>query len=311
MGGGIAAGMLAGAVSAAGGLGTVGILPPKKFENELDLAYEQSGGRPIAANLLVPFTTRAHVEAIARSKARVVTLHGGFDSRLVEQLQEDQACVLATVGTVDEARQALAGGADGLVVQGIEAGGHLVGVEPALEALRRIHDATRSNDLLVAGGIATAADSRQALEAGAAAVVAGTRFLLTAECGAHEAYKQRVIAADRTFETMLFSMGWPMRHRVIPNAATDRWCRDDPHGPRAIRRLASLTSGMRHLPMTIADRFAMTQTPAIPFFGPAAPLAGMPERLVDATALYAGETALRIQSVVPAAVAVRELAGVP
>lgn len=310
MGGGIATGVLAGAVSAAGGLGTVGILPPKQFETELDLAYEQSAGRPVAANLLVPFTTRAHVEAVARSRARVVTLHGAFDRGLVEHLQEGRACVLVTVGTVDEARQALDGGADGLVVQGIEAGGHLVGVEPALVALQRIQDATHSRDLLVAGGIANAADTRRALDAGAAAVVAGTRFLLTHECRAHEAYKERVIAADRTFETMLFSMGWPMRHRVIPNAATDRWCRDDSRGPRAIRRLASLTSGMRHLPMTIADRFAMAQTPAIPFFGPASPLAGMPERLVDATALYAGETALRIQSVVPAAVAVRELAGV-
>ncbi|MCE5291278.1 MAG: nitronate monooxygenase [Nocardiaceae bacterium] len=311
MGGGIATGTLAGAVSAAGGLGTVGILPPKQFEAELEVAHEQSAGRPIAANLLVPFTTRAHVDAIARSKARVVTLHGGFESRLVHRLQEDRVCVLATVGTVDEARQALAGGANGLVVQGIEAGGHLVGVEPALEALQRIHDATGSNYLLVAGGIANADDTRRALDAGAAAVVAGTRFLLTHECRAHETYKQRVITADRTFETMLFSMGWPMRHRVIPNAATDRWCRDDPRGPGAIRRLASWTGGMRHLPMAIADRFAVTQRPAIPFFGPASPLVGMPERLVDATALYAGETALRIGSVVPAAVAVRELAGVP
>src|SRR5207245_9080549 len=64
-----------------------------------------------------------------------------------------------------------------------------------------------------------------AMSAGAAAVVGGTRFLLTDECHAHLRYKQRVCGASRTIVTTLFGLGWPLRHRVVPNAATERWLR--------------------------------------------------------------------------------------
>ena len=54
---------------------------------------------------------------------------------------------------------------------------------------------------------------------------------------------------------------------------------------------------------------ANAQHSAVPLFGPAAPLVGMPERLIDATALYAGETASRITTIVPASQAVADVAG--
>src|SRR5205814_4825255 len=139
-------------------------------------------------------------------------LHGGFRRELTEQLTGSGILVLQTVGTVPEAKRALGEGADGLVVQGVEAGGHLVGVLPALEALAAVQAVTRGHPLLVAGGIAEHDDVRRALDAGADAAVAGTRFLLTNECAAHPLYKQRVIAAERTLETRLFGFGWPMRH---------------------------------------------------------------------------------------------------
>ena len=147
------------------------------------------------------------------------------------------------------------------------------------------------------------------LDAGAAAVVAGTRFLMTEESGAHPIYKERVLSAKRTVETMLFGFGWPMRHRVVPNAATERWCRTDRLGPSFARALNGVASGLgRLIPMEVGNTLLMRQRPAFPFFTPAPPLAGHPDRLVDAAALYAGESALRIQSVVPAGDAVRELA---
>ena len=63
MGGGVAGGPLAGAVSAAGALGTVGIMAPKAFAHALQGAVGLAPGRPVAANLLAPFTRRAHVDA--------------------------------------------------------------------------------------------------------------------------------------------------------------------------------------------------------------------------------------------------------
>jgi nitronate monooxygenase len=217
--------------------------------------------------------------------------------------------VLQTVGTVAEAKRAFAEGTDGVIVQGIEAGGHLVGVEPARAALERVLSLSSSKPVLIAGGIADAADKRRALDAGAAAVVAGTRFLLTSECAAHPLYKERVLQATRTIETQLFGLGWPMRHRVVPNAATERWCKGDRLAPAPLRVLHAASAPLSKLPMSLMSSTIRTQRPEIPLFGPAAPLKGMPERLVDASALYAGDTALRIDSLVSAAEAVALLAG--
>jgi nitronate monooxygenase len=309
MGGGIAGAELAGAVSAAGALGTVGILPPPAMRTALLEARERCGGAPVAANLLIPFATRAHADACVDGQADVVVLHGGFKRGLVEQLRLGGAFVLHTVGTADQARRALFEGAEGLIVQGREAGGHLVGVEPVLAALGHVLEVSGRAPVAVAGGVADADDVRTALEAGAAAVVAGTRFLLTDECAAHAEYKRRVLAADRTLETLLFGLGWPMRHRVIPNAATARWCRADPRGPTALRVAERFSAPLARLPMSVATTVHRRQHPAVPLFGPVAPLHGMPERLVEASALYAGESALRIESVIPARRAVALLAG--
>ena len=308
MGGGIADGLLAGTVSAAGGLGTVGIMAPEQMRGELGKAREIAGGRAVAANLLVPFATRAHVTACA-DRADAVVIHGGIDRGLLQQLNALGVPVLATVGTVEEARGALAAGADGLIVQGREAGGHLVGVEPGLDALARVLAAADGAPVLLAGGIADAQDVARALDAGADAAVAGTRFVLTDECPAHPEYKRRVLDATRTVETQLFGIGWPMRHRVVPNAATDRWCRGDQRGPLGIRALQSLSAPLiARLPQSLAARMAGVQRPWLPLFGPSPPLAGMPDRTADASPLYAGDTALRIDSVVPAARAVSLLA---
>ena len=309
MGGGIATAKLAGAVSAAGGLGTVGILPPSRLEAELVRARDRADGRAVAANLLVPFSTRAHVEACRRAQVDAVVLHAGFDRGLLQQLAADGALVLQTVGTAEEARRALSEGATGVVVQGIEAGGHLVGVQRALDALPRVLAVADGAPVLLAGGIADRDDVRVALNAGAAAVVAGTRFLLTHECSAHPAYKRRVLDARRTIETQLFGLGWPMRHRVVPNAATDRWCGGDPRGPRPVRMVQSLSAPLARLPMSITSAVTKAQRMGLPLFVPAAPLKGMADRLVDTSPLYAGESGLRIESVIPAGDAVLLLSG--
>lgn len=223
MGGGIAGAALAGAVSAAGGLGTVGIRGPARMRDELREAGERAGGRPVAANLLVPFARREHVDACADGGARAVVLFFGFDAALVAALRERGLVVLHQVGSVEGVERAIAEGADGVIAQGVEAGGHLHGTEPLDDLLPRALDAARGTPVLAAGGIAARADVERVLAAGAAAAVAGSRFLLTDESRAHPLYKQRALGAERTIDTKLFGFGWPERHRVLPNAATDRW----------------------------------------------------------------------------------------
>lgn len=310
MAGGVARGELAGAVSAAGGLGTVGMMAPGAFAAALADARRRAPGRPVAANLLAPFVRAAHVRACIDGGAALVVLHGGLPRRAVARLRGGGVPVYATVGTPAEALRALAAGCTGLVVQGREAGGHLVGVEPLERALARVREAVPDDvPLLAAGGIAEAADVRRVLELGAAAAVAGTRFLLTEESHAHPEYRRRVLGAERTLDTLLFGAGWPMRHRVVPNAATERWCGRDERGPAAVRfaNRASAPLG-RVTPLAAMGRTAALQRTALPFFSPALPLAGMPDDAVDRCALYAGETARRIHAVMPAAEAVERLA---
>lgn len=113
---------------------------------------------------------------------------------------------------------------------------------------------------------------RRALDNGAAAAVVGTRFLLSEESRAHPEYRHRLLAAERTLLTEQFGLGWPAPHRVVANAATERWRPGDPPLP------------------------------------PLGPTDDGPPSLVDDGPLYAGETVARIATVEPAAELVRQLA---
>lgn len=310
MGGGTAGAELAGAVSRAGALGTVGLfLSPQAMHDEIVRARAIAEGRPVAANLLMPFTRQAHVQACIRAGAACVTLFCGFDQRVTRALREAGVLVLHQIGTEDQALRALQDGADGIIAQGCEAGGHLLGVERAIDFLPKALDAAGGRPVLLAGGVAAPADVGRALADGAGGVVCGTRFLLTEECAAHPAYKQRVVGATETLETLLFSVGWHERHRVVPNAATERWCRHSRFGPAPVLALNRLLAPLvRRLPSAAGAKALSMQRRALPLYGPASILRGMDERLVEVTPLYAGDTARRIDSVVPAAEAVAELA---
>jgi NAD(P)H-dependent flavin oxidoreductase YrpB (nitropropane dioxygenase family) len=308
MGGGLAGGQLAGAVSGAGALGTVGILPPDELRREVQQAGDIAPGRPVAVNLLLPFTTRAHAELCAELHLPVVVLFCGFSAGLVAALHEAGVLVLHQVGSVEQAKRALADGADGLIAQGVEAGGHVLATRPLVEVLARVRSITNDHPVLASGGIVDAEDTRAALATGADAVVAGSRFLLTEECGAHPAYQQRVVDGRETVITRLFGLGWRDPHRVVPNKAVRRWCRSDGQErglPRALSQ-ASLPLA-RHVPLSQAGRMTRLQRVGMPLFSPAAALRGDDERLVEVTPLYAGAAVARLTDVLPAARAVREL----
>jgi NAD(P)H-dependent flavin oxidoreductase YrpB (nitropropane dioxygenase family) len=300
MGGGISGGRLAGAVSVAGGLGTIGLSDPGGMRREL-AAARAATDRPVAANLLLPFARRGHWEAV--EAADVVVTFWGEPERRTSRPWIHQC------GSVEEARAAHAAGADAVIAQGVEAGGHVRGTIPAREILAAVRAALPDGyPVLAAGGIATAADVRDRLDAGAEAVVLGTRFVMSEESGAHPAYRARLADARETVLTELFGLGWPAPHRVVRNAAVERWLRGDPRGPRAVRALNRLTGrALAHAPARIQAATSARQSPRSPFLGPYPPSEGGPEGLLDAGALYAGETVARIDDVRPAGELVREL----
>ncbi len=300
MGGGISRHELAAAVSEAGGLGTIAVTGADAIRAELAAARALTA-RPVAVNVLLPLSRRSWFEAA--TGADVVVTFWGRPRRLVPGVWLHQC------GSVEEAQAAHAEGADAVIVQGVEAGGHVRGTLPALELLGRVRAALPADyPLLLAGGIGDRADVERALDAGAEAAVAGTRFLLSAESRAHRGYRERLLAADRTILTELFGAGWPAPHRVVANAATARWLESDPRGPllnRTINRLSA--TGARYVPEAIVGRMARAQRPGSRLLSPVAPTDDGPENLLDAGALYAGETVARIADVRPAAELVREL----
>jgi nitronate monooxygenase len=302
MGGGLAGHRLAAAVSAAGGLGTIGFLPPNELRREIAAARRLSD-KPLAVNLLLPFARRAHFEA--SSDADVVVTFWGAPKRRTSKVWIHQC------GSVEEALAARGAGADAVITQGVEAGGHVRGTVPALELLAQVRGAVPDDyPVLSAGGIAVASDVPAHFEAGAQAVVCGTRFLMSEESGAHPIYKARLLVARETVLTELFGAGWPAPHRVVPNEATARWLRSDPRGPGWLRAFHRATAPVfSRVPVPMQFRLAATQKPSRPMFGPAAATVEGPPNLLDAGPLYAGECIDRIADIRPAGELVRELVG--
>jgi nitronate monooxygenase len=300
MGGGLAGHELAAAVSASGGLGTIGLLAPDGLREEIAAARTLTD-RAVAVNLLLPFARRAHFDAA--SQADVLVTFWGAPKRRTSRIWIHQC------GSVEESLVARAAGADGVIAQGVEAGGHVRGSSPAMELLARMREALGPEyPVLSAGGVADRSDVAARLGAGAEGVVCGTRFLMTDESGAHPGYKARLLDAQETILTELFGTGWPAPHRVIANEATARWLRGDPRGPAWLRTFHRVTAPVfSRAPMSMQLRLAATQAPGRPLFGPAAPTADGPPSLLDAGPLYAGQCVDRIFDIRPAGELVGEL----
>ncbi len=290
--GSVAGHELAAAVSEAGGLGTIA---GARAAIAAELAAARAlTGRPIAVNLLLPFVRPSDVEAAAA--ADVIVTFWGAPRRLAATTWIHQC------GSVEEAKAAAYAGADAVIAQGVEAGGHVRGTTPAFELLEQVCAAVQI-PVLVAGGIVDAQGVQEGLEAGAVAAVVGTRFLVSEESHAHAEYKRRCIDAEETVLTELFGLGWPdAPHRVIPNAATRRWLRQQDRVPFWIRKANNaLTRLATVMPPAAQDRALSAQPPQLPFLVAQPPTEDGPEKLVDWRPLYAGANVGRIADIRPAA----------
>lgn len=308
LGGGISTADLAIAVSRAGGLGTIGLMPEPLFAAEIERARRELGDTPFAANLLMPLMRRAHLRACVDNRVPVVSVFYGHDPDVVRELKAAGSYVIYQVGSGAEADEVLGDGADAVIVQGVEAGGHVRSTERLEVLLPEVRAAHPDVPVLAAGGIFDAASVRRAMKLGADGVAVGTRFLLTPESNAHDAYKQCLLDADDTVLTDLFGLGWNAPHRVAVNAATRRWCRDGGLGPGWVSRFNTLSEApSRLLPLSAAASMIRLEHPAVPLFGPFPLSREMPPR-TEVAPLYAGECVARIKDIRPAKEIVRELA---
>lgn len=298
---------LAVAVARAGGIGTLGLQDLSTWEASLAEARQQLGELPVNANLLLPYTRRNHVRALLRQRIPMVTLFWGKPGAWLSDLQREGVFVWQQVGSLEEAQRALGSGVDGLIIQGSEAGGHVRGCLPLVELLPQIAALQAGVPLLAAGGMYCAADVRRARALGADGVSSGSRFLLTHESQAHADYKARLLTAEDSVLTTLFGLGWPTPHRVLANAATQRWCDEQGQVPVWLQWLNQAFGFTRRL-LPFRSDAARLQRADLPLFSNAALDAALPGNLADCTALYAGAEVRRLRELLPAERVVQELA---
>lgn len=271
---------LVAAVANAGGMGTVGglRLPPKTLRKWIQETRDLTD-KPFGVNLVPSFggpeVFEAQFQVILQEKPRMLTLFYAEDelyADMITRAKDAGIVVMVQVGSAKLARLALERGADMIIAQGSESGGHLnrgtIGLTSLLPPLL---DMAQGRPVLAAGGIVTRDDVRAAMELGAAGVLVGTAFVASEESNAHPLYKQKIVEAtvDDTEYRTGYSFGWKYGtpHRVIPNR--DKW-----------NLLRFIGGGARAI-----DK----------------------PRLAQKLSLYAGQGVGKIGSVVPAAERVAEL----
>lgn len=227
--GGVSRWELAAAVANAGGYGILGMVreSPDLITKEVT-AMRAATDRPFAVNLIPAATESQLLEAqITRCLDLGVSAFSFFWDVMPDVVAwvKDAGClVLHQVGTPDAAQMAEKAGADVIIAQGIEAGGHVHGRSPAFGLAERILSET-DLPVVVSGGITTGEGLAAALAIGASGVQCGTAFLATEESFAHPYHKSRIVAAtgEDTVLTDVFVLNWPKGAavRVIGNSVTE------------------------------------------------------------------------------------------
>lgn len=208
----IAGGKLAAAVSEAGGLGIIGTGNADRswLKQEIDTVRRLTDN-PYAVNLMLASpNVEEIVELIIREKVPVVTTGGGNPGPYVEPLKKAGIKVMPVVASLALARRLSRLGADALVVEGMESGGH-VGEMTTMCLVPMIVDAV-DIPVIAAGGIADGRGVMAAMALGAEGVQVGTRFICARECNVHQDYQQKVIKArDRATLVCGETTGHPVR----------------------------------------------------------------------------------------------------
>ncbi len=227
IGGGITCPALAAAVSNAGGLGSLAVTGwGKAGTAELLQSTRELTSRAFVANLLLSYDIAAELEAILENPPRVVSFFWGDIDPYVERVKNAGALIMTTVGSVAEARRAADAGADIVIAQGWEAGGHVRGEVATLALVPAIVDAIHPLPVVAAGGIADGRGLAAALCLGAQAAWIGTRFLAADEADVHPDYRRRVLTATAadTYYSRLYDGTWPdAPGRVLRNSTIEAW----------------------------------------------------------------------------------------
>ena len=203
---------LAAAVSNAGGLGIIGAAsaPPEIVRAEIRKCKELTD-KPFGVNVMLLNPNAGEVaKVVVEEGVKVVTTGAGNPSKYMAMWKEAGVKVIPVVASVALAKLMERGGADAVVAEGMESGGH-IGFTTTMTLVPQVVDAV-SIPVIAAGGIADGRGMAAALMLGAEAVQMGTRFVVAEESIVHENYKKKVIkASDIDSEITGASTGHPVR----------------------------------------------------------------------------------------------------
>ncbi|HEY1968995.1 MAG TPA: nitronate monooxygenase [Pseudonocardia sp.] len=301
MGVGLAGPELAAAVSNAGGLGVLGMggLPEPVIRAEINRLRGMTD-RPFGVNIILPMLTdEAQVYCCIEERVPVLVLFWGDPADYLESAHRAGTKVVSQVGSVAEARAVAEAGVDAVMIQGVEAGGHVKATTSLSILLPAVVDAVAPLPVIAAGGVADRRGVLAALALGAQSVSVGTRFLCSTESRA--GYKDRIVAAraEDTYFSTLFDIGWPdANHRVLRNRAVDEW-----------EAAGSPASGSRPGEGEVIGQMPLAGASVpVPSYGVLPPMVGFQGDL-DRAALYCGESCTLVNDIRPAADIVASLAG--
>ena len=210
---------LAAAVSNAGGLGIIaaGNTPPELLEKEL-IKIRELTDKPYGMNImLMSPTAPAAVELAAKYRVKVLTTGAGSPGKVIERLKPLGTIIMPVVASTAVAIRAVRQGAQAIVAEGMEAGGHIG--ELTTMVLTPLVAQAVDVPVVCAGGIVDGRGLAAAFAMGAAGVQVGTRFVCSTECTVHPNYKNALIKAK---ERCTAVTGAPTGHpvRCIENKLT-------------------------------------------------------------------------------------------
>lgn len=222
--GGVSWPKLVAAVSNAGGLGVYGAagLEPDQIRDHIR-EIKSLTDKPWALDLLVPIPGifDAQIDVMMQEGVPIFLSALGVPVELMPRLRDAGMIVGAMVGAPRHAEKAIAAGADFLVAQGTDAGGH-TGNIGTMSLIPQVVDVSGDTPVLAAGGLGTGRHLVAALALGAQAAVMGTRFIASQEAHALDSWKQKIVAAGSA-DTTLTRCYSGKQMRAFKNSYTESW----------------------------------------------------------------------------------------
>lgn len=217
---------LAAAVSEAGGLGIIagGTAPVEVIRNEIKKAKEMTK-KPFGVNImLLSENADEMAKMVCEEGVKVVTTGAGTPAKYMDMWKAHDIKVIPVVPSVAIAKRMVRCGADAVIAEGTESGGH-VGELTTMVLVPQIVDAV-DVPVIAAGGIGDGRQMAAAFMLGAEAVQIGTRFLTAYECTVHENYKKKVLNA-KDIDTIVTGRRTGHPVRVLKNKLTRKFMQLD------------------------------------------------------------------------------------